>query len=166
MSRKRQLEKAQQGDDVRTILRNKRARHDYDVLREVEAGLVLSGSEVKSLREGDVQWGDAHARFDGRGELWLYGLHIGEYRHAVQTGHLPQARRKLLLHRRELDRLAGELQGKHLTLVPTALLFRRGWAKCVIGLMRGRQKQDKRRAMVDRAKQRDIDREIARRMKG
>jgi len=163
---KKQRVKAQPPSAVQTILRNKRVRHDYDILREVEAGMVLSGSEVKSLRAGDVQWGDAHARFDNQGQLWLYGLHIGEYRHATETGHLPGARRKLLLHRRELDKLAGELQGQHLSIVPTALLFRRGWAKCVIGLVRGRKKQDKRRAMVDRAKQRDIQREISRRLKG
>ena len=151
--------------DVQTVLRNKRARHDYDILREIESGLVLSGSEVKSLRAGDVQWGDAHARFDGRGELWLYGLHIGEYANAAVFTHAPLARRKLLLHRRQLDQLAGEMKGKGLSLVPTVLLFRRGWAKVVIALVRGRKKADKRRALVDAAKRRDVDRELARRAK-
>jgi len=149
--------------EVVSILRNKRVRHDYEILDQVEAGMVLQGSEVKSLRGGDVQWGDAHARLDDRGELWLYGLHIGEYRQAGAFNHAPQARRKLLLKRRELDKLAGQLRAKGLSMVPTELVFRRGWAKCRIAVVRGRKKADKRRAMVDRARQRDIERELARR---
>jgi SsrA-binding protein len=165
MAGKRSSSKDQAPSEVQVIIRNKRARHDYEILSEIEAGMVLAGSEVKSLRGGDVQWADAHARLDDRGELWLYGLHIGEYRHAVDSGHVPQARRKLLLNRRQLDQLAGEMQGKGLSMVPTALLFRRGWAKCVVAVVRGRKKEDKRRAMIDRAKERDIQREISRRLR-
>src|SRR5437868_2745596 len=100
-------------EEVEEILYNRKLRHDYAVLDSWEAGMRLMGSEVKSLRAGDVQWGDAHARLDAqKGELWLYGLHIGEYRQAGAFGHQPQQPRKLLLKRRELDRLAGSLQGK------------------------------------------------------
>src|SRR3954466_10513501 len=91
-------------DEVREILYNRKLRHDYAILEAWEAGMVLMGSEVKSLRNGDVQWGDAHARLD-RGALWLYALHIGEYRQAGTFGHQPQQPRKLLLKSRELDKL-------------------------------------------------------------
>lgn len=166
MARKKRGTNTTGADGVQVILRNRRARHDYEILDEFEAGMVLQGSEVKSLRDGDVQWGDAHARLDHRRELWLYGLHIGEYRHAVHTGHEAQARRKLLMHGAQLDKLAGAMQGKGLSMVPTALLFRRGWAKCVLAVVRGRKKADKRKHMLDEARKRDVQRELARRMRG
>ncbi len=150
--------------EVQEILFNRKLRHDYRVLDSWEAGMVLMGSEVKSLRSGDVQWGDAHARFD-RGELWLYGLHIGEYRFAVGSGHQPAQARKLLLGRRELDRLSGALTGKGLTVVPERLLFRKGWAKIVVCLAQGKTHDDKRSDLVARATERDVQRELARRTK-
>jgi SsrA-binding protein len=150
--------------EVQEILYNRKLRHDYRVIDSWEAGMVLMGSEAKSLRAGDVQWGDAHARME-RGELWLHGLHIGEYRFAVGSGHQPAQARKLLLSRRELDRLEGALTGKGLTVVPERLLFRRGWAKIVICLAQGKTHEDQRQDLVARATQRDVQRELARRMK-
>ncbi len=157
--------KAEEGDPTQLILRNKKLRHDYAVLDSWEAGMVLMGSEVKSLRAGEVQIADAHARMDKNNELWLYGLHIGEYRQAGVFGHQPQQPRKLLLKRRELDRIIGKLKGKGLTLVPEALLFRRGWAKCVICLCQGKTRGDKRQDLIKSAQKRDVEREMARRLK-
>ena len=152
-------------DTVEVILSNRKLRHSYAILDEWEAGMVLMGSEVKSLRAGDVQWADAHARLDQRGELWLYNLHIGEYRQAGTFGHEPAQPRKLLLSRRELDKIAGALQGKGLTIAPAELHFRNGWAKIVICLAQGKNREDKRADLVKRAQTRDVEREMARRMK-
>jgi SsrA-binding protein len=146
------------------ILYNRKLRHDYEVIERWEAGMVLQGSEVKSLRNTDVQWADAHARMD-RDELWLYGLHIGEYRQAGVYGHQPQQTRKLLLQRRHLDKLQGALQTKGLTVIPERLLFRKGWAKVVICLCKGKTHDDKRQDLVKRATDRDVARELSRRMK-
>jgi SsrA-binding protein len=149
---------------VQLILKNRKLRHEYEVLESWEAGMVLSGSEVKSLRAGDVQWADAHARLEKK-ELWLFGLHIGEYRQAAVFGHQPMAPRKLLLNRRELDKIIDALRGKGLTMVPDQLHFRRGFAKIVICLARGKKREDKRRDMIARDAKRDVDREMARRTK-
>ncbi len=151
--------------DVQLILRNRKLRHDYHVVESWEAGMVLSGSEVKSLRGGDVQWGDAHARLDQRGELWLYGLHIGEYKQAAMFGHKAAQPRKLMLNRRELDKLAGALKGKGRTVVPEQLHFKGGWAKIVVCLAEGKDRGDKRQDLIKRAQTRDVEREMARRLK-
>ncbi len=153
-------------DEVQLILKNRKLRHDYEVIDTYEAGLVLAGSEVKSLRNGDVQWGDAHARFDDRdGLLWLYGMHIGEYRQANFFGHKPLQPRRLLLNKRELDKLRGKMATKGLTLVPDQLHFRRGWAKLVICLASGKDKGDRRHDLMTREAKRDVEREVARRAK-
>lgn len=150
----------------RQILFNKKLRHDFHVLDTYEAGIVLMGSEVKSLRAGDVQLGDAHARFDDRvNELFLYGLHIGEYRQAASFGHQPIQPRKLLLHRKELDRLRGKLAAKGLTLIPERLFWRDKWVKITLCLCSGKDKGDKRRDLVAKAQRRDVERELARRVK-
>jgi SsrA-binding protein len=151
-------------DEIKLILKNRKLRHDYAVLDSWEAGMVLIGSEVKSLRAGDVQWGDAHARFD-RGELWLYGLHIGEYKQASVFGHQAMQPRKLLLNKRELEKLAGLLQGKGLTVIPDQLHFRNGYAKIVVCLAQGKNRGDKRKDLIERGANRDIEREMARRAK-
>ncbi len=151
--------------EVEEILYNRKLRHDYAVLDSWEAGLVLMGSEVKSLRSKDVQWGDAHARLHDDGQLWLYGMHIGEWRFANAFGHQPRQPRKLLLHRREIDRIAGKIKGKGLTLAPERLFFRKGWAKIVICLCQGKTRGDKRADLVQKAQTRDVEREMARRMK-
>jgi SsrA-binding protein len=151
-------------DAIQLVLKNRKLRHDYHVEESWEAGLVLMGSEVKSLRAGDVQWGDAHARFE-RNELWLYGLHIGEYRQAGAFGHRPVQPRKLLLSRRELDKIFEKLKGKGSTMVPDQIHFRRGYARIVICLSSGKNRGDKRQDLIKRAMTRDVDREVARRNK-
>ncbi len=151
---------------VREILYNKKLRHDYAILDSYEAGIVLMGSEAKSLRAGDVQWGDAHARFDDRvHELYLFGLHIGEYRQAGTFGHQPLQPRKLLLKKRELEKLHGKLSAKGLTLIPEKLFWKGPWVKVDLCLCTGKDKGDKRRDLVARAQKRDVDRELARRSK-
>lgn len=165
MSKKRggaKKSKAQVNSDIVTVARNKKVRHDYEILDTWEAGLVLTGSEVKSLREGNLQWADAHARLDHKGEVYLYNLHIGEYRQAGAFNHLPTARRKLLLNKREISKLIGLLQTKGLSLVPSRCYFRKGWAKVEVCLVRGKKKDDKRRDLINREKQRDMARAMAR----
>ncbi len=146
----------------RLILHNRKVRFEFEVLDRVEAGIVLMGSEVKSLREGSVQWGDAHAG-ERRGELWLYGLHIGEYRQASTFGHQPRQPRKLLLARTQIDRLAGKLKTKGLTIVPERLYFKGPWVKVELCLCRGKEHADKRQSIKARDQQRDLARLLRRR---
>jgi SsrA-binding protein len=149
-----------------TIASNRRARRDYTVLDIVEAGLVLQGSEVKSLRLGHVQLADAFARWSD-GELWLEGVHIAPYEFANGVGaHDPDRRRKLLLHRDEIDRLQARIAQERLALVPLRLYFRDGRAKVELGLGKGRLKADKRHQMAERDSQREIDRALGRQRKG
>jgi SsrA-binding protein len=151
----------------RQILFNRKLRHDYAIIDRFTAGLVLMGSEVKSIRAGDVQMSDAHGRFDARdGQLWLYGLHIGEYRQASAFGHQPVQPRKLLLHRAELERLRGKLAAKGLTLVPERLFWKDKWVKLDLCLCSGKDKDDQRQDLIKRAQQRDVAREMARRARG
>ena len=143
---------------TKLIAANRRARRTYEVLETVEAGLVLRGSEVKSLRAAHVQLGDAYARIDG-GEAWLVSMHIAPYDHAqVHSGHDPDRRRKLLLHRSELDRLRSIVDEQNLSLIPLALYFKDGRAKVELALARGRKTYDKRQVLAKR----DADREAAR----
>lgn len=152
---------------IREILYNKKLRHDFTILDRYEAGIVLMGSEAKSLRAGDVQWGDAHARFDERvHELFLFGLHIGIYQQAGTFGHQPLQPRKLLLHKRELEKLHGKLSAKGLTLIPEKLFWKGPWVKLDLCLCSGKDKEDQRRDLVARAQKRDVERELARRSKG
>src|SRR5581483_8158525 len=147
------------GTGTRTIAENRRARHDYELLERVEAGIVLTGTEVKSLREGHVQLGGAYG--DVRdGELWLVGASIAEYAQGRVGAHAPDRDRKLLLHRRELDSLAGKVREKGLTLVPTRLYFKDGRVKVELALARGRERADKRRAIAERDAQRQIERAL------
>jgi SsrA-binding protein len=153
-------------DATTRIADNRRARHDYQVLETVEAGLVLQGSEVKSLRLGQVQLADAYARLTD-GELWLEGVHIAPYQFAAGVGaHDPDRRRKLLLHRDEIDKLAARLAQERLTLVPLRLYFRDGRAKVELALARGRQKGDKRQAIAERDSKREMERALGRQRKG
>ncbi len=142
----------------RTVASNRRARHDYDILETLEAGIVLQGSEVKSLREGKAQLSDAYARVSD-GELWLFGVHIPPWLFATGFGaHDPDRRRKLLVHRSQIDELMGLTQQQALTLVPLSLYFRDGKAKVQLGLARGRKLHDKRQAILSR----EADREASR----
>jgi SsrA-binding protein len=151
-------------DAVQLILKNKKLNYAYQVVESFEAGMVLMGSEAKSLRAGDVQWGDCHARHEN-GQVWLYGLHIGEYRQAGTFGHQPIQPRKLLLHRKQISKIAVSLATKGMTLVPDELHFRRGYARIVICLATGKDRGDKRQDLIKRAMKRDVDREMSRRMK-
>lgn len=143
------------------IVSNRKARHEFHVLDTMEAGIVLQGTEVKSLREGKANLQDAYARFD-RGELWLHNLHISPYDAGNRYNHDPLRPRKLLLHRRELRKLVGQVEQKGLTLVPLDLHFRRGVAKVNLGLVRGKKLHDKRETL----KRRVAEREAARELKG
>jgi SsrA-binding protein len=154
------------GGGTKLIASNRRARFDYDILDTVEAGVVLTGSEVKSLRLGHVQLADAFARGAG-GELWLEGVHIAPYQFATDTGaHDPDRRRKLLLHREEIDRLQSRVNEERLSLVPLRLYFRDGRAKIELALGRGRRKADRRQTIAERDSEREIARALGRQRKG
>lgn len=135
---------------------NKKARHDYAVIDTFEAGIVLKGAEVKSIREGRVSFTDSFARVRD-GEVWLYNLHIAPYT-ADGWGYDPRRERKLLLHKHQIRKLSGILSQKGLTLLPLRIYFRGPWAKVELGLARGRHKYDKREAL----RRREVDREIRR----
>ena len=151
---------------TKQIAHNRRARRDYDVLDTFEAGLVLQGSEVKSLRAGHVQVADAYAHVKD-GEVWLEGVHIAPYAFAQGVGaHDPDRRRKLLMHRDEIRRLDLHLAQERLTLVPVSIYFKDGRVKVELAVARGRRKADKRHALAERDSQREIDRALARRGKG
>ncbi|MDI5940111.1 SsrA-binding protein SmpB [Micromonospora sp. DH15] len=147
------------------VASNKKARHDYDILKTYEAGLVLAGTEVKSLRAGYVSLVDAFAQ-EHDGELMLHGLHIAEYGCGSWTNHQPRRTRKLLLRRIEIDRILDRVREGGLTLVPLSLYFSNGWAKVELGLARGRRSYDKRQALAERDAKREIARELGRRLKG
>ena len=150
----------------RRVAQNRRARHDYDLLETFEAGIVLQGGEVKSLREGKAALRDAYARVDG-GEVWLVGAYVAPYEYAKGFGsHDPDRPRKLLMHRRQIDELVGKTKQQSLTLVPLSIYFRDGRAKVEIALARGRRSYDKRRAIADRDAEREAARAVARDRRG
>jgi SsrA-binding protein len=141
------------------ITDNRRARHDYELLERFEAGVVLTGTEVKSLRQGRATLGQAYA--DVRdGEAWLHGAEIAIYDQGNRANHEPTRSRKLLLHRREIDRLYGQVREKGLTLVPTRLYFKDGRVKIELALARGKDVRDKRRAVADRDAKREMERAV------
>ena len=147
------------------IAENRKARHDYHLLDRVEAGLVLSGSEVKSLRQGGAQIQRAFADIRD-GELWLVGAHIAPYEQAAIENHDPDRDRKLLLHRREIDSLKGKVQERGFTLVPTRLYFKDGRAKVEIALARGKKSYDKRQTIAARTAKREAEIALGRKFKG
>jgi SsrA-binding protein len=140
-----------------TIAQNRRARHDYDILERFEAGIVLSGTEIKSVREHNVQLVGAYARVRD-GEMWIQDMHIAPYSHAGYAHHEPRRDRKLLLHRREIRRVRELLEEKGLTLIPLSLYLKRGKVKVELGVARGRKQYDRREVI----KERDQAREMAR----
>ncbi len=148
-------------DTDRSVAVNRKALHDYEILSSVEAGIALTGTEIKSIREGRVNLRDSYARLE-RGELWLYNAHIAPYAQGNRYNHEPLRPRKLLLHRDEIRELAGEVDKRGLTLVPLRLYFKRGLAKLQLALVRGRKVYDKREAIADREVQRDIARALRR----
>ena len=141
------------------IARNKQASYRYNLLEKWEAGLVLQGSEVKSLRDGKAQLKDGYASIRD-GEVWLYNVHIAQYPPATTENHEPERPRKLLMHKREIERLIGKTREKGLTLVPTRMYFKDGRVKVELALGRGKEKADKRRAIADRDAQRQMERAL------
>lgn len=150
---------ASQEDGDRTIATNRRARHDYEILETVEAGLVLRGTEVKSLRGSHVTFKDAFATVRNS-EMWLVGCHINPYSHGTDANHEPERDRKLLLHRREISRLTGKVAERGLTLVPLRLYFKSGRAKLEVGLGRGKKLHDKRSALRERETRREMEKVV------
>jgi SsrA-binding protein len=153
-----------QHDDsaIKIVARNRRARHDYELLEKVEAGLVLTGTEVKSLRNGKASLEEAYAEVSGD-EVWLQGCDIPEYLQANRMNHVPKRPRKLLLHRREISKLATKVEAKGMTLVPLSIYFKKGIAKVELSVARGRKTFDKREALKTREAKRDMDRAMRRR---
>jgi SsrA-binding protein len=147
---------------VQVVATNRRARFDYQVEETYEAGLSLTGSEVKSLRASNVALSDAYAQPRG-GELFLVNCRIGEYGPAATFGHAPLRDRKLLLQRGEIDKIRGKVEQRGYTLVPLSLYFKHGWAKVELGLARGRKHEDRRQAIAERETRREMDRAISRR---
>ena len=148
---------AREASGDRTVATNRRARHEYEILETVEAGLVLRGTEVKSLRAGHVNFKDSYATMRN-GEAWLVGCHVSPYSHGTDANHEPERDRKLLLHRRELARLTGKIAERGFTLVPLRLYFKHGRAKIELGLARGKKLHDKRSAIREREVRREMDR--------
>jgi SsrA-binding protein len=148
--------------DVQTITINRKAYHDYHILETIEAGIALTGTEIKSIRAGKVNIRDAYARPEN-GELWLYNSHVAAYQPGSYQNHDPRRPRKLLLHRRQIDELSGLVSRKGLTLVPLRLYIKNGVAKIELGVARGKRLHDKREAVARREAQREIGQELRRR---
>lgn len=152
-------------NSVKTVATNRKARHDYHIEDTYEAGLVLTGTEIKSIRAGRVNLRDGYATLKD-GELWLMNAHIAPYNQGSYTNHEPRRPRKLLMHRREINRIAGRIQEKGFTLVPLRLYLKNNLAKVELGLARGKKQYDKRAALREKETRREIDRAVARRWKG
>ena len=146
----------------KTVALNRKALHDYEVLERIEAGLVLTGTEIKSIRDGRVNLREAYARPEG-GELWLFNSHIAQYPAAHRFNHEPGRPRKLLLHKGEMRELSRALEERGLTLVPLRLYLKRGLAKVEMGLVRGKRQYDKRQAIARREAERQMERAIRQR---
>jgi SsrA-binding protein len=153
--------RAPEAGDVAT---NRRARHRFELVETMEAGIELLGSEVKSLREGKAQLADAYAVV-ADGEVWLRNLHIPPYGPASTQNHEPERPRKLLLHRAQIERLIGKTQQRGLTLIPTRIYFKGPWAKVELALARGKEGRDRRREIAERDVRREVEREFKGRMR-
>jgi SsrA-binding protein len=151
-------------DQVKTVATNRKAQHDYFIEDSFEAGIVLTGTEIKSIRDGRVNLRDSFAMVR-EGELWLMNVHIAPYERGTYANHEPRRSRKLLLHRRQINRIAGQLQEKGLTLVPLRMYLKNNLAKVELGLARGKKQYDKRATLRDKQSQREIDRALARHAK-
>ena len=151
------MSEAEKTSGDRLVTENRKARHDYEILETFEAGMVLTGSEVKSLRAGRANLKDSYARID-RDEAFLLNAHISPYAAASHFGHEPERNRKLLLHRAEIDKLNGRIQERGLTVIPLKIYFKNGRAKVLIGVGRGKKSYDKRESIKKREMERDADR--------
>lgn len=161
MAKKGKKKRAPASGDVAT---NRRARHRFELIDKIEAGIELRGSEVKALRTGKAQMTDAYAVVEG-GEVWLRNLHIPPYEPASRDNHEPDRPRKLLLHRSEIERLIGKSAEKGLTLVPTRIYFKGPRAKVELALARGKEGRDRRREIAERDVRREVEREFKGRMR-
>ena len=161
MAKKAKKKKGAAADNNSTLATNRRARHDYTILDTVECGMVLVGTEIKSMREGKISLADSFATIDD-GEVYIRNLHIPEYSQGTWTNHSPKRTRKLLLHRREIDKLMGQVRDGNKTLIPLKVYLKDGRAKCELGLAKGKQDYDKREAIKRRDQDRDITRELGR----
>ena len=148
----------------KVLATNRKARHDYHIEDTYQAGMVLTGTEIKSVRAGRVNLRDSYARLEG-GEVWVHHLHISPYEQGNRCNVDPLRRRKLLLHRREITRLSGRAVEKGLTLVPLSVYLERGYAKVELGVARGMRQYDKRQAIAERDQRREEERELALRQK-
>ena len=146
---------------MKAITTNRRARHDYQITETFEAGLVLQGSEVKSLRAGNANLKDSYVMFRD-GEAWLIGSYIAPYSFSREGGHLPERERKLLLHKREIEKVAAKVAERGLTLVPMSMYFKEGRAKVELGLGRGKARYDKRHALKEKQQKREMQRAMRR----
>ena len=142
----------------KVVATNRKAYHDYEILETYEAGIALRGTEVKSLRESQVNFKDCYATIDNN-EAWLIGCYISPYHHGTDANHDPERKRKLLLHRREIQRLVGKVAERGLTMIPLRLYFKKGRAKCELGLARGRKLHDKRASIREREAKREMAKE-------
>jgi SsrA-binding protein len=156
--------KGRRGAEAGDVATNRRARHKFEFIETLEAGIQLQGSEVKALREGKAQLADSYALVD-RGEVWLRNLHISPYGPASSQNHEPDRPRKLLLHRAQIERLIGKTQQRGLTLVPTRIYFKGRNAKVELALARGKEGRDRRREIADRDMRREVERDFKRRMR-
>ena len=150
--------------DDRVVATNRKAFHNFTILESYEAGLVLRGTEVKSLREAQVNFKDCYASVDNN-EAWLIGCHISPYHHGSDANHDPERKRKLLLHRREIGRLLGKVAERGLTLIPLRLYFKNGRAKVELGLARGKKLHDKRATIRERDERREMAKEARERQR-
>ena len=146
-------------DARKVVARNRKARHEYEIVDTYEAGIELKGPEVKSLRDGHVSFQDAFARVDN-GEAWLYSLHISPYEQANRFNQDPLRPRKLLLHRRQIEEIAVETEAKGLTVVPLEIYFKRGYAKVLLAVARGKKLHDKRETLKRKQQEREAERAI------
>ena len=160
MAKKSKAKTIETGD--RVIARNRKAKHEFHLLETFEAGMVLTGSEIKSIRGGKANLQEAYATIES-GEAWLVNAYISPYEWAGNFGHEPRRRRKLLLHRRQIDEMQFSLKAKGLTLIPTRLYLKNGLAKVELALAQGKQLHDKRQAIRERDTQRQIERALGRR---
>lgn len=154
-----------QQTEGRVLAQNKKARHDFFIEETYEAGLALKGTEIKAIREGRMNLKDSFGKIDG-GELFLHNAHIGLYEHGNQFNHDPLRTRKLLLHRREINKLIGQSQQPGYSIIPLKVYIKRGKAKVLIGLAKGKKQYDKRETLKQKDAQREMDRAIRSRMKG
>ncbi|MET0802236.1 MAG: SsrA-binding protein SmpB [Actinomycetota bacterium] len=148
--------------DQKTVASNRKARHDYQILEQIECGVVLTGDEVKSLRGGRASITEAYARVHA-GEVWLEGMHVPPYEQGDKRRHLPTRPRKLLLHRRQIEKLVAQQQEQRLALVPLRVYFTHGMAKVELGVGRGKREHEKRQSIAKREQEREIAQELGRR---